>query len=296
MNRIIIRIKGGLGNQLFCYAAARRLALVNNAELVIDDRTGFARDYIYHRHYNLDHFNIPCRMASPTERLEPFERIRRGMLKWMSKNQQFTERCYLEQDGLDFDPRLLSLRVNGTLYLDGYWQSEDYFKDFEQTIRKELQIIPPVDDLNSQIVEKVRNCNSVALHFRWFEKPGSSPLQNLSFDYYARAISLMETKVQEPHYFVFSDNPEAVRVILKIIPEKRFTIVSHNIGDNMAYADLWLMSECQHFITANSTFSWWGAWLSNHNSKIIITPAFIGDGIKSYWNFSGLIPKMWIQV
>ena len=74
-------IKGGLGNQLFCYAAVRRLALINNAELVIDDTTGFARDRQYHRNFALDHFQIPVRKATPAERLEPFERFRRGILK-----------------------------------------------------------------------------------------------------------------------------------------------------------------------------------------------------------------------
>ena len=82
MNKVIARIKGGIGNQLFCYAAARRLALVNNAELVIDDITGFVRDRHYNRKYALDHFHIPCRKATPAERLEPFERYRRGVMKW----------------------------------------------------------------------------------------------------------------------------------------------------------------------------------------------------------------------
>ena len=79
--RVIARIKGGLGNQLFCYAAARRLALVNNAELVIDDVTGFVRDHQYCRQYMLDRFQIPVRKATPSERLEPFERYRRGVHK-----------------------------------------------------------------------------------------------------------------------------------------------------------------------------------------------------------------------
>ena len=80
MNKIIARIKGGLGNQLFCYAAARRLALANNVELVIDDVTGFARDRQYGRQYALDHLHIPVRKATPAERLELFQRYRRGLM------------------------------------------------------------------------------------------------------------------------------------------------------------------------------------------------------------------------
>ena len=108
MNKVITRIKGGVGNQLFCYAAARRLALVNNAELVIDDVTGFARDRQYRRKYMLDRFSIPFRKATSAERLEPFERYRRGIMKWLSRRKPFAERRYLEQEGIDIDERLLA--------------------------------------------------------------------------------------------------------------------------------------------------------------------------------------------
>src|SRR3979490_2538771 len=129
MSTLVARVLGGLGNQLFCYAAARRLALVNDAELVIDDVTGFARDRQYRRQYALDHFTIPVRKATPQERLEPFERYRRGMMKWLSRRQPFAERSYVEQEGVDFDERLLALKIKGTLYLEGLWQGESYFKD-----------------------------------------------------------------------------------------------------------------------------------------------------------------------
>jgi hypothetical protein len=107
LNKLIVRIKGGLGNQLFCYAAARRLALVNDAELVIDDVTGFARDQQYRRRYMLDRFNILARKATPRERLEPFERYRRGVMRLLSRRKPFVERHYLEREGIEFDERLL---------------------------------------------------------------------------------------------------------------------------------------------------------------------------------------------
>jgi hypothetical protein len=161
--KVITRIKGGLGNQLFCYAAARRLALVNNAELVIDDVTGFARDRGYRRRYILDPFSIPARKATPGERLEPFERYRRGVMKWLSRRKPFEERRYLEQEGRNFDERLLAFKVKGTLYLDGLWQSEGYFKDVKQTIREDLQIIPPTDMLNQRMAAEIRSGFACAL-------------------------------------------------------------------------------------------------------------------------------------
>jgi hypothetical protein len=297
MKKIVTRIKGGLGNQLFCYAAARRLALANSAELVIDDVSGFVRDHQYRRRYALNHFHIPCRRATPQERLEPFERYRRGLMKWLSRKRPFAERRYVEQEGLDFDRRLLTLRVDGTLYLDGLWQGEGYFKDVEHAIRDDLRIIAPVDARNQSIAREIRNCNAVAVHVRWFDLPDGAGTHNVLGDYYQRAVALMECKSASPHYFLFSDNPTAARRRLEI-PDSRITVVANNPSDESGYADLWLMTQCRHFITANSTFSWWGAWLrSPETDKIVICPRLvIPAGKKTAWNFEGQLPSSWLKV
>lgn len=192
--KVIARLKGGIGNQLFCYAAARRLALVNNAELVIDEVTGFARDHFYRRRYMLDRFSISARKATPAERMEPFGRYRRGCAKWVSRWRAFEKRSYVEQEGLHFDARLLALRVSSMLYLDGYWQSESYFKDVEQTIREDLRIIPPTDRQNLRLAEEIRNSNSVALHVRWFDAPDGLSSHNVSAEYYQRAILMVRAR------------------------------------------------------------------------------------------------------
>jgi hypothetical protein len=296
MSKIICRIKGGLSNQLFCYAAARRLALINNAELVIDDVTGFTRDRQFARQYMLDHFHIPCRKATPNERLEPFERYRRGILKLLSRQLPFAKRPYIEQRGFDYEERLITLRVNSDRYVDGLWQSEQYFKDVEQIIREDLRIIPPTDELNQQMAEEIRTCNAVAVHVRWFNAPGTDGVLNLAVDYYQRAIAVIEEKVPQARFFLFSDSPEAASKLLDL-SEKKVTLVSHNLGDENAYADLWLMTQCKHFITANSTFSWWGAWLAESNDKVVVTPAIKQEVIQeTNWGFDGLIPKQWIKL
>ncbi len=295
MSKIVARIKGGLGNQLFCYAAARRLSLVSNAELVIDDATGFVRDRQFNRQYMLDHFNIPVRKATPAERLEPLERYRRGVKKWLSRKKPFAERSYLEQEKADFDERLLALKPKGTIYLDGLWQSENYFKDIEQTIREDLQIIPPTDFLNNGMAEKIYNNQAVALHVRWFDRPGNNVTRNVSAEYYQAAITLMEEKVEAARYFIFSDDPEAARSILSL-PEERVTFVSHNQSDESAYSDLWLMTLCRYFINANSTFSWWGAWLSSYAEKMVVTPDPNKFCKLTTCGFKGLIPDGWIRL
>lgn len=296
MGKVIVRVTGGIGNQLFCYAAARRLALVNDAELVIDDVTGFIRDRQYCRRYALNHFNIPCRKATPAERLEPFERYRRGLMKWKSRLKRFEQRHYIEQDGNDFDERILTKKVEGTIYLEGYWQSDRYFKDVEQTIRQDLQIVTPMNAMNQEIAERINHTNSVAVHVRWFDAPESGVrAHNVPGDYYRRAIELIESRVRLPHYFVFSNYPRFALEILTL-PRDRVTVVTHNHGDENAYADLWLMRQCQHFVIANSTFSWWGAWLSDRHGNITIAPSHKTDAGISAWGFNGLIPEDWLVV
>lgn len=293
--KIIPRIFGGLGNQLFCYAAARRLVLLNHAELVLDDMSGFVRDHEYQRRYQLDHFNIPCRKATPAERLEPLSRVRRYLRRAMNGRLPFEDRSYIQQEGIDFDPRLLTVKPRGTVYLEGYWQSEQYFKDVESSIREELTIIPPKDEINRAMAERIRGCQAVAVHMRFFDAPQELGVNNAPGDYYARAVARMELLAPDAHFFVFSDQPAAARARIPL-PEDRITLVSHNQGDENACADLWLMTQCQHFIIANSTFSWWGAWLAGHAGKQVIAPGFKMREGKMRWGFEGLLPEEWIKL
>ncbi len=294
-SKIICRIFGGLGNQLFCYAAARRLALVNNAELVIDNVSGFEYDVDYQRHNQLDHFAISCRKATYAERFEPFSRVRRYVKRKWNQRKPFEQRSYLVQEGINFDPRLIYFKPHGTVYLEGYWQSEDYFKDVESIIRKDLQITPPMDSINLFMVAKIKSCTSVAVHVRFFDSPIENNINNTPIDYYAKAICKMETLVSGAHYFVFSDQSSSARTRIPL-PNDRLTMVTHNQGDEYAYADLWLMCQCQHFIIANSTFSWWGAWLAEYDSKLVIAPGFEKRDGKMSWGFKGLLPETWMKL
>lgn len=296
MSSVIARIKGGLGNQLFCYAAARRLALANDAELVIDHVTGFVRDSQYSRAYQLNAFRLPARMATPAERLEPFERYRRALLKWASRGNRIGSWRYVEQKGVDFEPRILSLRLEPgeKLYLDGLWQSEGYFKDIEPTIRSDLQVPEPTDEQSQRVAQQIARARSVAVHVRWFTPPGVFPSHNVEPDYYARAVARIEADVHRPHYFLFSDDPKAALESLPL-PRDRVTAVPNNGQSDSALVDLWLMTRCEHFITANSTFSWWGAWLGRQTNSIIVTPRLQLAGTAA-WGFAGLVPPEWIEL
>jgi len=298
MNKIIVRVFGGLGNQLFCFAAGRRMALVNHAELVIDDFTGFAYDVDYQRHYQLDHFNISCRKASAAERLEPFSRARRYLKRCWNMRKPFVHRSYITREFIDFDSRILQIRPRGEIILDGCWQSESYFKDVASTIRSDLVIKPPIDQINLTISHFIRSTLSVAIHLRFFGSQNQDKSYDVDRNYYIYAIRQLENRFDESaHYFIFSNCPEDVIAYIPL-PLERVTIVKNNHGDENAYADLWLMAQCQHFIIANSTFSWWAAWLAEREGKeqIVYTPNIQSLSGRSGWGFVGLIPNRWLVI
>jgi hypothetical protein len=289
--KLIVRLAGGLGNQLFTYSAARRLATVNGAELVVDHKSGFYIDRVYKQRYQLHHFRTSARLASYHERFEPFSRIRRAILRAKSRRLPFSERHLVAQDFIAFDARLLDLRFEATRYFEGYWQSERYFKDIADQIREELTPTPPNDPANTSLLARIVQDLSVALHVRFFDTQSEPSLNNIETEYYARAITLMKQRFPGASYFLFSDDLDrATRLAkhfnLRAVPSEQ------NSTFERAYADLWLMSHCKHFIIANSTFSWWGAWLSKNADKLVISPGVV-QGTKTAWGFEGLIPETW---
>jgi len=277
MAKIITRISGGLGNQLFSYAAARRLALKNQAELVLDDKSGFSFKNDYMRIYQLNNFNIPCRKIRKHEMFKIFPRIHRYLKRNINIILKYNKRNYIFQENDDFDFRLLNLKVNDTLYIEGLWQSENYFKDFEKQIRRDLSIKPPKDLMNIQMAKRIKRLNSIAIHIRFYDdlKFVNKKLHKLYVvkkKYYKIAINKMKKLFPNAHYFIFADRSLKSLEDLPL-KEKNTTIVNINKnGKNLDFADLWLMSLCKHFVIGNSSFSWWGAWLAKNNNKTIFVP------------------------
>lgn len=290
------RIAGGLGNQMFIYAAARRLALVSDAELALDMHNGFSRDG-YARFYQLDWFALNARQAKPEECLQPFNRIRRKLLARRHKNKPFSNSPFIKQNGLAYAPELLDTRIERDVYLEGYWQGEGYFADIADTIRADFQFVKPVGKANEEMAKEMAKGTSVAIHVRFFSPPGAEKSDNTTISYYNNARSELEKHIANPHYYIFSDRPGAARDILNL-PTGQFTLVDQNASDEMAPCDMWLMSQCRHFIIANSTFSWWGAWLGQDADKRVYAPVLTDKlgGKNASWGFEGLLPDAWRQI
>lgn len=294
--KIITQIKGGLGNQLFCYSAARRLALINHSELIIDNVSGFQNDFEYRRNYELDLFNIPFRFATPVERFEPFGRLRRKAHRFMGEILGDTKSKYIFQSNIDFMEDLLTLKADHDLYLDGYWQSEDYFKDISREIRTDLTI-KPLPLFKGIGISPEEGCGiPVAVHVRFFDGPGEGGVHNVSPEYYKRAIMFMDKLIPGPHYYIFSDRLEEAKAMLSFSgSRKTFVDTGLRPEERRDVAEFWIMSRCQHFIIANSTFSWWAAWLGCNEDKIVIAPSNKIAG-KTNWGVDRQIPDRWIKL
>lgn len=297
--KVVVRLKGGLGNQLFCYAAARRLAWANEAELVLDAVTGFKYDHLYRRTYALGCFSIPARLATPAEQMEPFGRVRRLIARKLSERKPLAQRRYIQQVGVDFDPGILTLRLqDGTTYFDAFGQSEHYFADIRQQLQQDLVMSAPEDRANLAIAEQIEFTESVALHVRWFDAGDMTYSSNLSQAYYAAALAQLLAKIPSAHFFVFSDRPvDAATLLSPLMAGRLFTVVAHNADNGNAEADFWLMRQCRHFIIGNSTFAWWAAWLGEQERKCthVFAPARNIDPQQSVtaWGFPGLLPERW---
>jgi len=294
MNKLVVRLVGGLGNQLFIYAAARRLSKNINSELIIDSVSGFENDIKYKRRCELFNFNIPCRSASYIERLEPFSKIRRFALRNLDSRKPFSKRNFINQEFIDFDERLLNIEPKKFIYLEGLWQSELYFEDIKSTIYSDLEFISPTDEINLEYFRKIKSDLSICIHLRFFDASENGISFDVSKDYYINAINIMINKFgQSVHFYVFSNYHERAKEYFSSLTYK-FTYINHNVNKNPCH-DLWLMKECKHFIIANSTFSWWAAWLSEYknNGSFIIAPNLHTTSGTCGWGFEGLIPERW---
>lgn len=294
---IIVRLMGGLGNQMFQYAAARRLALRHATEVALDlscyDRYPGVDTP---RRYELDKLKVKARIATSLElaeiggvgltaplRIRMF--IRRLTGKGLCKN-------FYSEDSKGFCRQVLTLPDNS--YLSGYWQSEQYFKDVADVLRSDFQVHAAPDRRNRKIASEIRRSEAVAIHFRrgdYVENPHTAAFHGVpSPEYYQNAIELIRQKVENPHLFIFSDDPAWVRENLTFpIPA---TIVDHNPPEQ-GYEDLRLMSLCRHAVIANSSFSWWGAWLITFPGKLVIAPQrWFADGRAT----PDLLPNSWVTL
>lgn len=271
-NMIIVKLIGGLGNQMFQYAAGRCLAHKYRTELKLDIRD--FKNYTL-RNYDLNGFSIIENFATSSELsriLFPSDRCDVKFFKrviWSVSRIRPVE--YIKETEYSFQQNFFKLPDN--IYLDGYWQSEKYFLDIENIIRNEFSVVNPLTSTSQDLAERIRNCEAVSLHVRrgdYVSDPKTNSVHGVcGVDYYSNAINMIRERIENPCFFIFSDDSEWARSNIK--PDAPTTYVKHN-DYSRDYEDMCLMSMCKHNIIANSSFSWWGAWLNENPEKIVIAP------------------------
>lgn len=293
---VVIRVAGGLGNQLFQYAFGRALSLRAGVPLVLDGRSAFPRDF-YRRQFTLARYRLPAGCLSDVDDFSTVSgRLRRRLARRINAWLPLSRRWYVEEpDPFRYAAGIAAMPIRRRVHFEGYWQHEEYFAAARPALIDDLTLAEPVSEPTREVAARIADAGpaAVCLHVRRLlgvpNVPDARPLPHdpaihLDAAYYDRAVSFLAERIAAPHFFVFADFPPWAREHLQL--PGRVTFVQHN-GPDRDYEDLWLMSRCRAFIVANSTFSWWGAWLANHADRIVVAPAAgIGCGLKS-------IPRSW---
>jgi len=271
---IVVRIIGGLGNQMFQYAAAKALSLETKQKFVLDI-SGFSQ-YKLHN-YSLQHFNIEANFYKrPNRYIKKLQTI-------FFKNTKYNEIDF------GFNPDVLKLKGD-YIFLNGYFQSEKYFLKYEKEIREDFKIISPLKTQTQETINHIEKVNSVSIHIRRGDYL-TNPRHNTETEqYYKKAVEIIESKISNPVFFVFSDDIDWVKANMSLNYETNFIDFNDALTN---FEDLRLMSACKHNVITNSSFSWWGAWLNDNKDKVVIAPQkwFNDDS-----NTQDIIPNTWIKI
>jgi len=294
---VISRLWGGLGNQLFQYAYAYSIARENKCDLKLDARF-FEKDYILkNRHFVPQKFNIlelPLvynAIITKKERLKIVTIFQNRYINLLIRiPSRFFFRIkkdykYLKETRYFYDNKNIYIRYKN-IYIDGYWQCEEYFKKYRDELIQ--QYVVRNEKINNCILENCIDSNeSIAIHIRRGDyinnKNPFSNLYLLNENYYFNAISAIEKRVKRPCYYIFTNDYEWVTEKFKNIKNCIIVNKDRKLSD---IEEFQVMSLCKHQIISNSTFSWWAAWLNQNNKKIVIAP-------NRWFGNRNIIPNSW---
>jgi len=291
---IIVNLIGGLGNQMFQYACG--YALGRDSGLTVKVTADLLDTYSRHNGPELNRvFRTSAPVAEPRDMRKllggwrAIPKVRR--LLALRALRSLRGRHFFVDPQFRFSKELQRLAGRG-MYLQGYWQSERYFSRHANMIRKEFTFGNPPTGCNAELALQIRQGVSVSLHIRrgdYASCPKTLAYHGLCEpEYYFRAIDYIRRHIPKFRIFAFSDDPQWVAGTLKS-RHPEMVIVDHNLGDQ-SHNDMLLMSLCHHHIIANSSFSWWGAWLNPDPNKIVIAPCkWFANGPDS----ADLIPESW---
>lgn len=294
MKQLLVQMVGGLGNQLFQYAAARAISLDRGLTLVLDTESGYVRDRQYKRRYELGAFPISVSIASWPMRLRLW--LFRLRIKFVPHKKQahystFYGDFYVETS-LVFDEQLPALPFASQTWLLGYWQSPRYFAHHKDVLQAELKPQSPKDVKFLDVGATMRCSESVALGIRLYEESSDPSAHALGGKIKKRddingVIKLLLSERPNAQFFVFCTHHSSGLEKLNLPTGTLFITPDEGYVDTLDC--LWLLTQCKHHIFTNSSYYWWGAWLSHETYKreeqlIYAADNFINvDGLCDHW-------------
>ena len=288
-------LQGGLGNQLFQYAIARALSERYQVNFALD-RSWFAisQDGVTPRQFQLELLNIPGISYSNS----PFPKKPSRLQRFLQNIVSSGPIIHYQKNAFDFDPTLFNLRniKNRDLYLSGYWQGFPYIETIRPILQKDFELRASTSPHYQPYLKQIAESESVMLHIRrgdYIDSPSAAQFHGvLPLDYYLNAISAIQSTMADTHFYVFSDDlPWAKAALPKNL---KMTFVENSMQADATVQELQLMRACKHHIIANSSLSWWGAWLKNNIDGLIFAPnRWIRDDKQDLTN---LLPPQWQQL
>jgi hypothetical protein len=287
MKKVFLTVycQGGLGNQLFQFVVGYILAKKNKINLRINVESFNSYDL----EFELDKF--------PEIRKLNIHKIKNynffAKIYLYLYNKLFLDNQEFEKSPFVFNGDLLKEKIVKNVTIKGFFQSEKYFVNYKKIVLKLFRFSKTRDKLLQKYLNLIKNKNSVAIHIRrgdYLNNPKVRYVHGiLKEDYYKKSISYFKKRVKNPIFFIFSDDIELVKKTFFFFNKEKFIFIDTKSSIN----DLHLMSNCKHFIIANSTFSWWGAWLSKNKHKIICAPK---NWLRAKISTPDIIPDSWIKI
>lgn len=288
---VIVKLMGGLGNQMFQYSLAR--ALLANGKDVRIDCSGFQsqakEDTV--RNYELDRFNIKVDKASEEEVSHYNNKIQK-LLYYIQTITGFKISKLLIESEHCYFPQITQMDEK---YLIGYWQSEKYFTSIRDKLIQDFSFDDiQLSEKNVQLRNEILSVkNPVAVHIRGGDYNNSnnrSIYGNIcTAEYYHKAFEYIESRLDDVIYYLFTNDLEWAKQIISLnTPQVK--VVDWNIGED-SWIDMYIMSLCKHNIIANSSFSWWSAWLNQNQDKIVIAPKRWQNGN----DIKDIVPEQWMR-
>ncbi len=278
---IISKINGGLGNQMFQYAIAKAIAVKNNDTFKLDINA--YETYELHNGYRLNVFNITEDIALKKD-IEDFKG-KSSLINKILNKLNFNQNIYREKERTIFDKEVF---YKNDIYLDGYWQNEKYFIDIRNDILKDFTFKKQNTKVVDSYLENINSSNSVSIHVRRGDYSKHSEIGILDISYYKNAIGYIYDKIDNPIFYIFSNDIKWCEDNFNFLENKIFINNTKTEIDDMI-----LMRNCKHNIVANSSFSWWSAWLNQNEEKMVIAPKkWMARNPNNYrWS-----PSNWIEV